>query len=418
MQKSGGVAIPMQLNSELMKFRIGNEETIKQMPELSVDMPFAEGRIDFLNEISRELLKDKEAKRYPDVVTFAFWIRRANMEKEKEKFLSDSSLRMGRGVVFHIAPSNVAVNYAYSFAVGFVLGNANILRLPSRTFPQVEIINRIVCKVLDKDEYRKWTDYIAFFNYEKNKAVNDYLSSICDVRVIWGGDQTIREIRKSELPPRAGEVTFADRYSICILNAEEYLGIKDKTRLAIDFYNDTFLSDQNACTSPRLVCWMGEGEKIQQAKGIFWKELWNVVAKEYEFQPVQYVDKLTNLCLAAAAIDGLHVVRMKDNRIVRIEAEKISRLLQEYRGNSGIFFEYELGDIVELAPVCNTKLQTVAVLGETDMVFPLVKSGVRGIDRVVRIGKTMEFGFIWDGYDLRERLTREIVVYKGESWYV
>ena len=78
----------MQLNSELMRFRIGNEETIKQMPELSVDMPFAEGRIDFLNEISSELLKDKEAKRYPDVVTFAFWIRRANMEKEKEKYKS------------------------------------------------------------------------------------------------------------------------------------------------------------------------------------------------------------------------------------------------------------------------------------------------------------------------------------------
>ena len=418
MQKSGGAAIPMQLNSELMKFRIGNEEKIKRMPELSVDMPFAEGRIDFLNEISRELLKDKEAKRYPDVVTFAFWIRRANMEKEKEKFLSDSSLRMGRGVVFHIAPSNVAVNYAYSFAVGFVLGNANILRLPSRTFPQVEIINRIVCKVLDKDEYRKWTGYIAFLNYEKNKAVNDYLSSICDVRVIWGGDSTIREIRKSELPPRAGEVTFADRYSICILNAEEYLGIEDKTRLAIDFYNDTFLSDQNACTSPRLICWMGEREKIQQAKEIFWEELWNVVAKEYEFQPVQYIDKLTNSCQAVAAIDGLHVVRMKDNRIVRIETEKISRLLQEYRGNSGVFFEYELWDVMELTPVCNAKLQTVAVLGEMEVVLPLVKAGVRGIDRVVKIGKTMEFGFIWDGYDLRERLTREIAVYKGESWHV
>ena len=43
---------------------------------------------------------------------------------------------------------------------------------------------------------------------------------------------------------------------------------------------------------------------------------------------------------------------------------------------------------------------------------------MRGIDRVVKIGKTMEFGFIWDGYDLRERLTREIAVYKGESWHV
>ena len=58
------------------------------------------------------------------------------MEKEKEDFLSNGDLRMGRGVVFHIAPSNVAVNYAYSFAVGFVLGNANLVRLPSRRLPR------------------------------------------------------------------------------------------------------------------------------------------------------------------------------------------------------------------------------------------------------------------------------------------
>lgn len=408
MLRSGGAAIPMQLNSELLEFRIGDEESIKRMPELPVDVPFAQGRIDFLNEISRELLADREAKAYPDVVTFAFWIRRANMEKEKEEFLSDSRLRMGRGVVFHVVPSNVAVNYAYSFAVGFVLGNANILRLPSRIFPQVEIINRIICKVLEQEEYRKWKDYIVFLSYEKNKTVNDYLSSICDVRVIWGGDQAVREIRKSELPPRAGEVTFADRYSVCILDAEEYMGIEDKRRFAIDFYHDTYLTDQNACTSPRMVCWMGKGGKIRQAKEMFWEELWKVVEEKYEFQPVQYVDKLTNSCLAAAAIDGLHVVRMRDHRIVRIEVEKISPLLQEYRGNSGAFYEYELEDVMELAPVCNAKLQTVAVIGKTDVVLPLVKSGVKGIDRVVRIGRTMDFGFIWDGYDLRERLTREI----------
>ncbi len=398
----------MQRNSELLEFQIGDKQIIERMPHLPAGQPFEAGRIDFLNEVSRELLSDRAAKSYSDIVTFAFWIRRANMEKEKEDFLSNGDLRMGRGVVFHIAPSNVAVNYAYSFAVGFVLGNANLVRLPSRPFAQVDMINEAIRRVLEKKEYQKWKESLAFFRYQKNKEINDYLSSLCDVRIIWGGDGTIREIRKSELRPRAGEITFADRYSICILDAAEYLETKEKEKLALGFYNDTYLTDQNACTSPRLVCWMGEPEEISQAKEIFWEKLWRLVEEKYVFQPVQFVDKLANSCLAAVQIDGIHMTPMKDNRIVRIELEEITPLIQEYRGDSGVFYEYELKDVMELEPICNGKLQTVAVLGDSKMILPLVSSGVKGIDRVVRIGSTMEFGFAWDGYDLRERLTRKI----------
>ncbi len=57
------------------------------------DIPFDTERLMFLNELSGELLSDKEAREYPDVVTFAFWIRRANMEKAE--FLSGHRLRTG-----------------------------------------------------------------------------------------------------------------------------------------------------------------------------------------------------------------------------------------------------------------------------------------------------------------------------------
>lgn len=274
----------MELNFNELQFHIGSRKTVERMPELPAGRPFEEERIAFLNEVSKRLLSDKESKAYSDVVTFAFWIRKANMEKEKNAFLSDHRLRMGRGVVFHIAPSNVAVNYAYSFAVGFVLGNANIVRLPSREFRQTELINRAVSEALRQEEaYRKWGDYIVFLRYGRKKEINDYFSSICNVRVIWGGDKAIGEIRKSELPPRAGEITFADRYSICIVDAEEYLNTKDKERLAQDFYNDTYFTDQNACTSPRLVCWMGEHKRIEEAKEVFWEKLWETVERKYPF---------------------------------------------------------------------------------------------------------------------------------------
>ena len=155
MRRSGGAVILMEGIFKGLRFELGDEGIIGRMPGLPAGVPFDEGRIDFLNRVSKELLGDREAKEYPDVVTFAFWIRRGSMEREKREFSSGGGLRMGRGVVFHIAPSNVAVNYAYSFAVGFVLGNGGSVRLPSKEFPQVEIINRAIKKVLNSQ--LEWT---------------------------------------------------------------------------------------------------------------------------------------------------------------------------------------------------------------------------------------------------------------------
>lgn len=76
----------MEINFKMLEFHIGNVSVLKNMPDLPADQPFSAQRIDFLNQVSRELLSDKEAKAYPDIVTFAFWIRKGNMEKYKEQF--------------------------------------------------------------------------------------------------------------------------------------------------------------------------------------------------------------------------------------------------------------------------------------------------------------------------------------------
>ena len=58
----------------------------------------------------------------------------------------------------------------------------------------------------------------------------------------------------------------------------------------------------------------------------------------------------------------------------------------------------------------NSRCQTVGYIGDTDMLKPLLASGIRGIDRVVPVGKTMDFDLVWDGYDLYGRLTRIIAI--------
>ncbi len=391
-------------DSDQIQYFVGDEDVLTKMSELPVEIPFSPKRVDFLNEVSREILADSGAKIYPDVVTFAFWIRRANLERQRLKFVNDDLYRLGRGIVFHIAPSNVAVNYAYSFAAGFIMGNANIVRLPSKNYLQVTLINQAIQSVLKKrPEYRP---YICMIRYKRNKEINDFLSAFCDVRIIWGGDITISEVRKSPLRVRATEITFADRYSFSVIDSNVYMEQSDKKKIAKDFYNDTYLTDQNACTSPHLVCWTGTC--TDEAKKIFWDTLFEILKQSYDFQNIQGIDKLTNLYLAAIHIPNLKKENNLDNLLVRVSLDKLTPLIRDFRGNSGFFYEYEMEDITELSVLCDERVQTISYIGSKEMFAPLLHLGVKGIDRIVLIGQTMNFGLIWDGYNLVERLSREI----------
>jgi hypothetical protein len=83
----------------------------------------------------------------------------------------------------------------------------------------------------------------------------------------------------------------------------------------------------------------------------------------------------------------------------------------EYKDNSGFFLEYDCDDITEIFPLCNDKhCQTIAYIGDKEMFLQLLEKGAKGIDRIVPVGKTMDFDLLWDGYDLTGHLTRTIVL--------
>ena len=134
MQRYGGVVIRMQLNSsknENISYVLGDRETVEQMMLTSALTPFHETVVNYLNEVSRILMADKNAKAYPDIITFAFWIRKASSIQLCQRFYQkDGNFYIGRGILFHIAPSNVPVNYAYSLVAGLLTGHANIVRIP------------------------------------------------------------------------------------------------------------------------------------------------------------------------------------------------------------------------------------------------------------------------------------------------
>ena len=399
------------LNHEILNkvaFLTGTIDIVDTMVGTPAKEPFDERVISFLNDVSREIMKNPGSKAFSDVVTFGFWIRKSSTAKLKSQHeFHDNVIHLGKGIAFHIAPSNVPCNFAYSLVSGLLTGNANIVRVPSKAFPQVDILVDAFNKTLE--QYEDMKPYVVLVRYGRDKEINDLFSSIADVRVVWGGDQTISELRKSELPPRASEITFADRYSLAVIDSESYLADENKSKIAEDFYNDTFFSDQNACTSPRIIVWMGN--RINDAKKIFWEEEHNLVEQKYSFQAIQAVNKLTSSYLIAAAHPEVKVEKSNDNLITRIAVSEIKEDLMNYRDNSGYFYEYDCENILDIKNLCNDKsCQTIAYIGNKDAIMPLVRAGVKGIDRVVPMGKTMDFDLIWDGYNLPALMTRTIVM--------
>lgn len=401
-----------------MEYLLGNEEILMAMPKLASKEPFSLEILEFCGNVSKELMRMPEAKRYPDVVTLGFWLRKGSMDTLRKKFLpKDDNLHLGRGMVFHIAPSNVPVNFAYSLFTGLLCGNANVVRIPSKDFLQVGIIIEAIKKALQ--EFPDIASYICLVRYGHDRGINDRLSTLCDVRVIWGGDATIAEIRKSSLRPRATEITFADRFSLAVIDTAVYsaLGKQEKEKIVRGFYNDTYLTDQNACTSPKVVVWLDSMEEdgTVEVRKEFWTKLREIIEKEYIFQDIQGVNKLTKMYLLAAEKD-MHIrksalVKEADNRLFCVEVDHITAKITDHFDNAGYFLEYVTKDILELLELCSDdRCQTIGYVGEKERFFSLIRAGIKGIDRVVPVGKTMDFDLIWDGYHLVERLIRTIVL--------
>ena len=211
------------------------------------------------------------------------------------------------------------------------------------------------------------------------------------------------------MKPRATELTFADRYSIAVINADEYIEAGEKSKIAQDFYNDTYFSDQNACTSPRIIFWIGD--RKEEAKKSFWENIHAIVKEKYELAPVQAVGKLAMFYKTAANIP-VSLMDTKDCYVTRINVNNADEELMRFKYNSGFYFEHDINELKDILPICGERLQTLIYYGITrkELTEFFSEFKPKGIDRAVPMGKSMDFTLTWDGYDLIRQLSRKITV--------
>lgn len=375
--------------------------------------PFCDVVCRFLDVFSSEILHDQSCKNYPDITAVAFWARKGNINKWKER-TNLNELRLGRGVAFHITPSNIPVQFIFSYMFGLLAGNANIVRVTSKEFSQITLICDVLNKVLNMDEFSVIRSMTSIVRYPRESDYTKKFSERCHVRLIWGGDETIAQIRQCQLPPRAVEVVFPDRYSLAVLSAEivAEAGDNELHRLAQNFYNDTFLMDQNACSSPQLIVWQGERDTINNAKEKFWDTVKRLVIDRYDFPAIKATSKYLNFCVNAINYPQTGQLLSSDNYLYRVQLENLPTNCDELRGQFGLFYEYDSKELAELSSIVNEKYQTLTYYGvDKELLGKMVlQNQWLGIDRIVPIGRALDMDLLWDGYDFIREMSRIVDV--------
>lgn len=367
--------------------------------------------------MSVRLSTPEVARRFPALTALGFFLRRSSLLG----FLSrvrddDEETRSPRGIVFQIMPSNVESLFVYSWAFSALAGNTNVIRLSSRSSPQTDFLLDQIAQCLDSADLAV-TQTQQLIRYPHDRASTDVLSAIADVRVVWGGDQTVQTVRESPLRPDAREVCFPDRTSFAVLAASEWMrsGTRARRAVAAGLVNDIYWFDQAACSSPRTLFLIGTDVEARAAQ----HEITAAVEAEVRHRGLSYDASMRMERLVrtyARAADGVvaSIDRM-GNDLSSLRLERAAPVSREWLGSGSLVWSH-LGSLTEVAALVTSRDQTMSHFGfGADEIRDFVDACARPMSRLVPVGAALAFGPVWDGLDLLREFSRIVAVSMGAS---
>ncbi|MBY0547234.1 MAG: hypothetical protein K2W95_08060 [Candidatus Obscuribacterales bacterium] len=372
--------------------------------------PFDEALLALAQLISERLFNDKECRHYPDLQALAFFMRRSALLKLKQEFLAlevAGSVLVPHGLVFHVPPANVDTIFVYSWLLSALCGNINVLRLSQRRSDQTDLLCRIINEALQSVE--GMAAELLAVTYPHASEATAMISEVADVRVIWGGDRTVANVRAIPLAPHSRELVFPDRSSLALIKTEHYLVLSTEARLSVAgaFFNDAYWFDQMGCSSPRSVVWCGKNS--QECIAPFWNALCEEVSNRgYHSNTAQAIKKMVQSYGAIIDDDRITGYRRFSPEITVLDA--VAPVIHSSAYGAGLFTQCTIGHLDELANVVDRRDQTLAYCGFQPAElreFAELLNG-RGIDRMVPFGQALQFGRFWDGYDLLRELVRSV----------
>ena len=386
-------------------------ERLAALPPL---LPFSAPLREFVADFSRRVFTLPQLRQHPELATLGHWFRGAAVNQLSQRIGTRATeLDLARGLVFHLAPANVDVLFAYAWLMSVLSGNTNVARLSQKQSTQRDALVSILHDMQREGVHPQVLERAVLLTYPHDDAITTAISRRCHARIIWGGDATVAKIRSLPIAPLALELAFPDRFGVAVMRATAVADASDTElqELARRFCNDVLWFGQQACSSPRTLYWIGSDAETGAAKSRFWPAV-RLLAATLEDEPAALMARVTDANLLAALGHGVHAADAIGLYPLRLEAARADGEIREIQSGHGLVVEIDLPALDALAAQLDDRDQTLVQHGfnAEHLRDFLCRLENRAIDRVVPFGRALDFHPVWDGTDLIDVLTRKITL--------
>ena len=366
---------------------------------------FSPSVLDFLDEISRLFFSSGLASQLPTISSFFFSIRRRNLNDISSIYL-DGVVCWGRGLSFHITPSNVAATALYSWAFALLTGNPSVVRISSSVSCYLQPVLALVDSVYPK--YSNQLPLFCFIGYPRNSETTNILSLSSDIRLIWGGDSTVTSIKSVPTKPACVDIPFPDRKSFIILDTSLFPDSDLQLQSDMDdLAKDIVLYSQLACSSP-IILYLPQRcsfDSLEFKKFISFLSHSISSSQFLDFTEREHILSSFDTCLSSKDLTLLH------------HDESFSCFFCEPAFLPAIVSSHRPSNANLICTYLDSVNPSLPESSQTAVVYPFVSHHLRNlspflskssVSRFVPPGQAIDMSFFWDGHDIVRMMSRHV----------
>ncbi|MFC1799096.1 acyl-CoA reductase [Thermodesulfobacteriota bacterium] len=311
-----------------------------------------------------------------------------------------------KGIAVHWMAGNVPTLGFLSMIMGLLTKNANIIKVSS-------ISDRLLSDLLSQfslieaeSEFsgKGLVNSLAVIRYNReDTAVSQLLSSVADVRIFWGSDESVQSLQSFPAKLDSRDIIFPNRTSFIVLGAD-YIEDRMAEHIAKRMAQDISLFEQKACASPHTVFLLTDDANKINAFALTLKEALAKALKTFpKITPSEKeVSAILNL---RARYDMMHEAYYSEGTEFTILVDDLFQLGPAI-GNRTIYLR-PVGNIDQLVDLVTPNVQTVGIAAEKTVCDHITNVlGACGVHRFTNIGTMTHFDLPWDGYLLPQNLVR------------
>lgn len=209
-------------------------------------------------------LDTRDLDEIPGIVFLRMWLRRGTLEPIVERELGSNSLRGGwndfgrarckafpLGVVGHWPAGNIEIQPILSMTCALLGGNAALVRIPRDLSALTRIlVDRLVES--DPGEVLTRRIFLADFDHAQ-RDLHEAMAQSVDGAMIWGGKESVLQVRSLPFPHWARLAVFGPRISIAAMDAGAWTDPEACKLWCLRLARDVWQFEQQACSSPQVL---------------------------------------------------------------------------------------------------------------------------------------------------------------------